>query len=155
MGRRVPRLNEQLRREVAETLARQVRDPRVLGVTVTGARASPDLDLARIYVRLSSQPEEHDRQLEGLEASAAFIRGVLSRRLRLRRVPELRFVPDHTQESAARIEELLRSVRPPAPDGPMPESGEPDAEDPGSSSDDPMSDGSASAGPDGPEDDRP
>ncbi len=111
-GRRVPRLNEQLRREVAETLARQVRDPRVLGVTVTGARTSPDLDLARIYVRLSSDPEEERQQMKGLEASAPFIRGVLGRTLHLRRVPELRFVPDHTQESAARIEALLREVRP-------------------------------------------
>ena len=122
-GRRIDRLNEQLRREVAEALRRQVRDPRVAGVTVTGARTSPDLDLARVFVRLSPDEREARDQLEGLVAASPFLRTILGRSLRLRRVPELRFVQDSTQESAARIEELLRSVRPTDPDD------EPDPQD--------------------------
>ena len=129
-GRRISRLNEQLRREVAEVLRTQVRDPRVVGVTVTGAKASPDLDLARIYVRLSTSPEEQRAQLEGLAASSPFVRSVLSRTLNLRRVPELRFVRDQTHESAARIEELLRSVRPSASDDDTAPEEPPEAEPP-------------------------
>ena len=146
-GRRIARLNEQLRREVAEVLRTQVRDPRVLGVTVTGAKASPDLDLARIYVRLSTQAAERKDQLDGLAASGPFVRGVLSRTLRLRRVPELRFVQDQTHESAARIEELLRSVH---PAGEGVESGPTDASGATSGGNGTSSDPAAGAEPDAP-----
>ncbi|MDE0082416.1 MAG: ribosome-binding factor A, partial [Gammaproteobacteria bacterium] len=50
--------------------------------------------------------------LEGLRAAAPFLRRALGRTLTLRRVPELRFLPDRTVEEARRIEEILREVLP-------------------------------------------
>lgn len=112
-GKRVARLNEQFKREITRILRTEVRDPRVGLPTVTGCEVTPDLWLARVYVRpgptADSGPEE---LIEGLEAAAPFIRRHLGDTLSVRRIPELRFEVDRTQERAARIEEILRDVRP-------------------------------------------
>lgn len=111
--RRTARLNEQLKREVSEILTRKVRDPRVGHLLVTEVRVTADLWLARIFFRpLLSEADVQEIQ-EGLEAAAPFIRKELGSVLRVRRIPELRFIHDTTPDSAARIEELLREVLPP------------------------------------------
>lgn len=113
--RRLARLNEQLRREVSDILRTEVRDPRVGLPTVTEVEVTPDLWLARIYVRPDPTREEADLEamIEGLEHAAPFVRRELGRSLQVRRVPELRFLPDRTLERAQRIEEILREVLPP------------------------------------------
>ncbi len=110
--RRIERLNEQFKREITSILLEDVRDPRIGTLTVTGVDVTSDLWLARVHVRLFGDNAERAEALAGLEAAAPFIRRSLASSLRLRRVPELRFVEDHTQEQASRIEEILRSVLP-------------------------------------------
>ncbi len=110
-GRRVQRLNAQLQRELADLLRREVRDPRVSGVTVTRVSITPDLSIARVFVRTLSG-KGLDQALEGLTAAAPFLRRGLGGQLRLRRVPELDFMEDRSLEQAMRIESLLHDVRP-------------------------------------------
>lgn len=111
-GKRLARLNEQLRRELSELIQRQVRDPRVGHVTITGVDVARDLGSARVFVRVQGTPEERDASLEGLDAAAPFLRTVLGRVLHVRRVPELRFQPDRSYEHAQRIEQVLSEVLP-------------------------------------------
>ena len=113
MSRRIPRLNEQLKREVSEIIAREVRDPRVGLVIVTGAEVTPDLWVAKIYVQLTGDTVEKEETLAGLKAAAPFVRIALGKRLQLRRVPEIRFLEDLTLERASRIEQILDEVLPP------------------------------------------
>lgn len=112
MARRIERLNEQLKREIAVLIQQGVRDPRVAGVTVTAVRATADLDRARVLVRLIGTPDERAEALEGLHQAAPWLRRELGRDLHIRRVPELAFREDVADERAARIEELLAEVRP-------------------------------------------
>jgi len=112
MSRRLTRLNEQLKREIAEIVRWEVADPRVGPATVTGAEVAPDLTTARVFVALIGTPEERRESLEGLEAAAPFIRSQLADRLELRHTPSLRFIPDDTIAQARRIEELLSEVEP-------------------------------------------
>jgi ribosome-binding factor A len=111
-GRRVERLNEQLKRELSDLLHTQVRDPRVGPVTITGVVTTPDLYHARIYVTSLGSQEEKETSLEGLRAAAAFLRSELGKRLRIRRVPELSWQLDETLDHAMRIERLLGEVLP-------------------------------------------
>jgi len=128
-SRRIERLNEQLRREITEILHFEVKDPRIGRVTVTGARTSPDLSFARVFVMLPGDPEIQKEALIGLRAASPFVRGELGRRLSIRRVPELRFELDETLENALRIERLLHEVLPAGtPHGEEPEEPEADAE---------------------------
>jgi len=109
IGKRAARLNEQLKRELSDLIRTQVRDPRVGPVTITGVNVAADLGSARVYVRTSSVGTE-EATLDGLEAAAPFLRSALGRILRIRRVPELRFQRDHSQEHAYRIEQLLSEL---------------------------------------------
>ncbi|HSM37398.1 MAG TPA: 30S ribosome-binding factor RbfA [Longimicrobiales bacterium] len=112
MSHRRTRLNEQLKREIAEIVRWEVADPRVGPATVTGAEVAPDLTSARVYVALIGDEAERRASLEGLEAAAPFIRSQLAGRLDLRRTPSLKFYPDESMARASRIEELLAEVEP-------------------------------------------
>jgi ribosome-binding factor A len=111
-SKRLARLSEQLRREIAEMLRSSVRDPRVGDVTVTAVEVSADLSTARVYVRLPPGSAERAASLEGLHAAAPFLRRTLGRSLHVRRIPELRFQEDTSLEHAQRIEALLAEVLP-------------------------------------------
>ncbi len=111
-SRRVQRLNAQLQREISELLRRQVRDPRVTAVTVTRVGVTPDLSVARVFIRTLNGRAGTAEALEGLNAANAFLRRALSGILTLRRVPELTFMEDRSLEQSMRIEELLTEVRP-------------------------------------------
>lgn len=112
MSRRLERLNEQLKREISRILRTDVRDPRVGVPTVTGVDVTPDLWMARVYVRLTGSDEERRDAMEGLEAASQYIRRLLGEELHIRRVPELEFKVDRSLEKAQRIEEILEEVRP-------------------------------------------
>lgn len=113
MGRRIPRLNEQLKREITEILQYQAKDPRIGFVTLTRVEASADLMLAKVYVSVMGEPAEKEETLEGLTAAAPFIKSELGKRLRLRRIPDLDFRLDRSLEHVQRIEELLQEAAPP------------------------------------------
>lgn len=140
MGRRLERLNEQLRRELTDLLRTEVRDPRIGPIHVTEVRASADLDLARVRV---SFPDDEGREetLEGLAAAAPFLRTAIAQRLSIRHAPELRFEVDTAPDHARRIEELLREVRP--------EGGWESADDTADAGDGPDTEAEADAGEDG------
>lgn len=120
--RRTDRINELLREEISLMLRNEVHDPRVGLATITGVEASPELDHARIYYTTSAEGEERDEMQAGLSSAATFIRSQLSRRLHMRRVPELHFRFDSQLAEAARIEQLLRET--------LPEDAESDEESP-------------------------
>lgn len=116
--RRIERLNELLREEISRLLRTELKDPRVAAVTVTGVRTSSDLSSATVYVTTPGA-ESGEEAIEGLRHAAGFVRGRLGRELRLRRIPELRFVEDRTLEHARRIEALLEEASGPTdPDAP-------------------------------------
>lgn len=112
MGKRLARLNEQLKRELSELIRTQVRDPRVGVVTITGVETARDLGSARVFVRMTGDAEELASTLEGLDAAAPYLRTLLGRILSIRKIPELRFREDRSFEHARRIESLLAEVMP-------------------------------------------
>lgn len=108
---RTERVNELLREELAELIRHDVKDPRVGVVTITAVETSRELDVARVYVHLFGDEGRRAEALAGLQKAAGYLRSRLGRRLRLRKVPELRFQWDETLERASRIERLLAEIR--------------------------------------------
>ncbi len=129
--RRSARLNEQLKRELSEIVARKVRDPRVGRILITEVRVTADLWLARVFFRVLEEGGNLEEILQGLTAAAPFIRIELGKVLHIRRIPELRFLHDTSLDSAQRIEEVLREVLPRDEAGESKEDRGPESESPG------------------------
>ena len=110
-SRRPEQVAETLRQVVADAMTRDLRDPRIGFVTLTGVLVSPDLSHARIMVSVPGDQADKDRALEGLQSAAGFLRSRAARALTTRSVPELHFELDRGLEHAARINELLDEIR--------------------------------------------
>ncbi len=104
------RLGDQLRVELADLILHHVRDPRVGFVTVTEVRMSGDLQYARVYVSILGDEEQTRESFATLERAGGFLRVQIGRRLKLRRVPELRFALDDTLDTSDRIDALLEET---------------------------------------------
>ena len=117
---RSERVADQIQREVAEIISRELDDPRIGRVTVSGSSLSKDLSNATLYITL---PVDGDvkRALEGLNRASGFVRRRLGQRVRMRYVPRLRFAHDATLDRATRVGELLDSVTRTEARGPTPE----------------------------------
>lgn len=113
--RRLTRRPEQvagtIRQVIADALARDVRDPRVGFVTVTGVLVTNDLSHARVMVSVPGDDADRAKAMEGLQSASGFLRTRAARALTTRTVPELHFELDKGVRHAARIEQLLESIR--------------------------------------------
>ena len=111
MAHRIQRVNNLLRHEISELLQRQVKDPR-LGtfIIVTEVSTSPDLKYAKIFVSCIASEEEKQETLSVLANASSFLRNELTRRLRLRHIPELSFQWDDSIERGAHLLQLIDKV---------------------------------------------
>jgi ribosome-binding factor A len=125
MSQRTERIDELLRQEVGEIVARDVHDPRVGFVTITSVETTPDLRHAKVWVSVIGQPDERDATVAALRRAMPFVRHELGTRLRLKRIPDLHVQLDDTAERGTRILQLLTDLE---------RGEEPDADTPGSES---------------------
>jgi ribosome-binding factor A len=114
--KRTDRVGAELRREIGLLVHAAVRDHGLPSVSVSDVEVTRDLDWATVWVT-ALQPERSAEAVKALKELAVEFRRELSRSMRLRRVPELRFKYDDSVDKGERIETLLRqdSVRNPAP----------------------------------------
>jgi len=103
--KRTDRVADQLQKELAVLIQREVKDPRLGMVTVSGVTVSRDLGYADVYVTLlgEQEPERIKENLQVLKRAAGFLRSQIAKRIKLRHVPELRF---HFDESVVRGQQL-------------------------------------------------
>lgn len=120
--RRIERLAEEIREEVAQIIARGLKDPRIGFVTVTRVALTPDLRTAHVNVGVLGDQAERAKTLGALRKAAGFIRREVGQRVRMRHTPELHFHYDEGLDATDRIAQLL-AENPPRPEGP------PDGED--------------------------
>ena len=106
-GSRPDRVGEEIREEISSLLLREVRDPGIGLVTLTRVKVSPDLQLARVYYTLMGDGKAREETRRALERATPFLRRQIGSRIRLRRVPELRFEFDESVEHQERIERIL------------------------------------------------
>jgi ribosome-binding factor A len=108
---RSDRVGDLLVELISELLGRELRDPRVRGVTITGAKVTKDLKLARVYFNVLGGADSRDSVLAGLRSASGFIRTRIAKELKLRFVPAIEFFYDETEDQAQRIDELLKKAK--------------------------------------------
>lgn len=110
MSVRSNRVAEQVRKEITQMLIKDVNDPRVKAITVTGVEVTGDLQQATIFYSVLGDEKVRDDARIGLEKSKGFMRKEIGSRIRLRKTPELMFEIDTSVEYGSRIDELLRNL---------------------------------------------
>jgi ribosome-binding factor A len=111
-SRRVERVAALIRREMSELLINGIRDERVqMGmISITAVNVAGDLQHCRIFVSVLGSPEEKKQALEGLRSASSYVKGELSRRLKLRRTPEVVFQLDKGLEQGTAVLGVLQRL---------------------------------------------
>jgi len=104
------RVDEAIRQVLADSVAQELKDPRIGFVTVTDVKTSTDLRHARVYVSVLGTDAEQEATLEGLRSAHGFLQGRVGTELQMKRTPELHFELDHTAARAARLERLIEEA---------------------------------------------
>jgi ribosome-binding factor A len=107
---RARRVGDRIREELADILSREVHDPGLTLVTITGVDVDREFGYATIYVT-TSDPLRRKEILSGFERARGFLRSALAARIPLRSFPQLRFRYDTSVDEGARVEDLLNQIK--------------------------------------------
>ncbi len=108
---RSERVGDQIRRELAEVLRTEVKDPRIGFVSLTEVIVSADLKQAKVYVSVYGTPDEEKDSMAGLQSATGYVRTLLRARLHLRRIPEIVFLLDDSIARGAQINASIASLK--------------------------------------------
>ncbi len=111
---RMRRVDGAVKAVLSEAIAKDLQDPRVGFVTVTGVKTSPDLRHARVYVSVLGDERQRAESLEGLRSAHGFLQRRVADELTLKHTPTLTFEYDESVDRGMRITELLdENLHPP------------------------------------------
>ncbi|OBW92678.1 ribosome-binding factor A [Gallibacterium salpingitidis] len=110
--KRSDRVAQEIKKEIAVILQREVKDPRIGMVTVSDVEVSRDLAYAKVFVTFLFNEDEAqiEQGLIGLEKASPYIRSLLGKAMRLRIVPELRFIYDTSLVEGMRMSNLVTQI---------------------------------------------
>lgn len=125
-SRRVLKAAEAIREVVGMAILRDLKDPRIDGVTVTGVEVSPDMRQAKVMVSIMGDEKAQRLCLSGLESSAGFLQKKVATRIDTRYTPRLKFSLDMGVKKSIALAKILDEVLPEdadsAPDSPAADS---------------------------------
>ncbi len=104
---RMRRIDEAMRTVLSDAISKDLQDPRVGFVTVTGVKTSPDLRHARVYVSVLGDEQAREASLEGLRSAHGFLQAKVAGALRLKHTPTLSFDYDESVVRGMRISRLI------------------------------------------------
>ena len=109
-GSRAERIADQIKDQVSQLLAFEVKDPAVGLLTVTHVKLTSDMGLAHVYYTLVGDDVERRKTARALDRATAFVRRRLAEGMNMRRTPEVKFHYDENVERQERVETLLREI---------------------------------------------
>ncbi|WP_134686282.1 30S ribosome-binding factor RbfA [Brevibacillus migulae] len=107
---RMSRVGEEIKKELSVLLQREMKDPRIGFVTVTGVEVTSDLQQAKVFVSIFGNDEQRNASLAGLQKAKGFLRSEIGKRVKLRHVPDLVFKLDESIDYGNKINTLLREI---------------------------------------------
>jgi ribosome-binding factor A len=107
---RPQKLGDLIQKELSLLVQRELRDPRVGMITITGVDVSPDFSHAKVFFT-TLQKEHVEEASQGLRRAAGFLRSQLAKRIKLYTTPELRFEYDESVERGDRLSRLIDSTK--------------------------------------------
>ncbi len=111
MSTRTERVQEFLRQEISDILMRDIKDPRLGFVTVTGVEVTKDLRHAKVFVSIMGDEAAKEQSLMILQRASGHIRSEVAHRSTMKTTPQLSFRTDTAVEQGSRIFEILQQVK--------------------------------------------
>lgn len=109
MSHRIQKLNKLFRQEISEIITREIEFEDDVLVTVTEVEIAPDLSMAKVWI--SVLPFEKSKQVMAqLINERKNIKYLLNQEITLRKIPDLIFVLDTTEEEAGKVEEIINKI---------------------------------------------
>lgn len=108
--KRSDRVGDLIKVELSDIIFRQIKDPRIGIVTMTGVKMTDDLKLARVYFVEMGKDTCGPETIKGLEQAKSFLKRELGKRLKIRHIPDIIFTPDESFAYGSRIEKLLAEI---------------------------------------------
>jgi len=101
------RIADQIQRELSDIIRLEIKDPRVLLVTITDVEVSKDNAHAKVFFTVLGEPAQQEAAGRALEHAAGFMRSILAKRIKLRTCPQLHFHYDVSVERGMRLSRLI------------------------------------------------
>lgn len=105
------RLEKILEREISSIIFSEVKDDRLKYVTITKVDLTNDLSIATVYYTVLGDKDQVEATSQNLQDAKGFIKGILGKRLEVKKIPDLRFKFDESFEQGNRIEAILRNLK--------------------------------------------
>jgi ribosome-binding factor A len=103
------RVNEAIKEIIGNALTRDIKDPRIGFITITGVEAAQDFAHAKVFYSVYGKQVQKDSTLEGLRAARPYLQRLISDELKLKRTPNLDFVYDASVDQGMRIQAMLNA----------------------------------------------
>ncbi|MEI8390305.1 MAG: 30S ribosome-binding factor RbfA [bacterium] len=111
MNSRGDRIRKALIKELSDIIQHKIKDPRIKGIiSVTDVELSPDNKYAKAYISIFGSDDSKQEIMDAIGDSTSFIRGEISKRIRMRHTPELKFMLDESLEKGKRITDLIDKI---------------------------------------------
>ncbi|MBF16673.1 MAG: ribosome-binding factor A [Chloroflexi bacterium] len=111
MSKRIERINFTIRKELGTLLSENINDPRFSTMTsITNVDTSPDLSNARVYVSIFGEESERISSMEALYSASNRLRNLLSKKIKIRKIPKLNFILDNDINYSSEMNELIDNV---------------------------------------------
>lgn len=112
---RSDRVSGQIQKTLSDLLHRDIKDPRIDGVVITGVKMARDLKSAKIYFTtpgaIDGDEKLKDEAVKGFNSALGYIKRTLAGKLGLRYMPDLKFFYDESFAQGARIEAVLKTIK--------------------------------------------
>ena len=107
---RVERINSEIQKAISHIIDNDIRDPQIDAIiSVCSVETTPDLSYCRVYIT-SIGTTPIDEVVNRIKGAAGFIRGRLSKMIKLRITPRLEFVKDNSIEYSSKIDDILKGI---------------------------------------------
>ena len=110
LPKRSEQLEKSLIREINNIIYRKINDPRIKFITISRVKVSSDLKYADIFVTIFNDRKQQKKTLEGLKNATKFIRGELGKDLKIRYVPDIKFIIDKDLEQQYKLLKIITEI---------------------------------------------
>lgn len=105
------RMEKILEREISMIIFQDIKDERIKFVTITNVNITNDLSIATVFYTVFGNENQINASIEALNEAKGFIRTILSKRLEVKKTPDLRFKYDESYEQGNKIEAILNELK--------------------------------------------